>query len=213
MNLQLSIPFSRKKGKKRKDLDFLVDSRNNSFASKLSVNPMSFVGKNSFGGSLEHNQDDSSRQQNLDLNYRNTNFETSLTARNRYNQSSNNYSQQLDVGFNTSIACVGGSCATSYPINDSFALVSGPSNQTQPIAISSQTNRFKYSDDNDSGLPDNYTALISNKGSKAVVRLDSYRYQNINIDEGTLPSGYDTEKTEFEVFPRYHQGFMVTSRW
>lgn len=39
--------------------------------------------------------------------------------------------------------------------------------------------------------------------------LDSYRYQLVNIDESTLPNGYDTEKTEFEVFPRYHQGYLI----
>ena len=58
-------------------------------------------------------------------------------------------------------------------------------------------------------MPDNYDALIPNKKRKAVVRLDSYRFQNINIDERTLPDGYDIEKTEFEVFPRYHQGYMI----
>ena len=209
MNLQLSIPLSRKRGKRKVDLDVLTESLDNSYETKLSVKPTSLVGKNSIGGSLSHYQNNSTRQQNLNLSYRNSNFVSKLTARNKYSQSNDHYSQDLDIGFDTSIACVGVSCGTSYPISDSFALVSGPSNQKQPIAISSKSNRFRYSDGNDTGLPDNYTALIPKKGRKAVVSLDSYRYQNINIDEGTLPNGYDTEKTEFEVFPSYHQGFLV----
>ncbi|MGK0271225.1 MAG: outer membrane usher protein [Cocleimonas sp.] len=209
MNLQLSIPLSRKKGKKRVDLDVLADSRTNAYETKLSVKPTSFIGKNSLGGSLEHFEDEDTRQENLDIQYRNTNFESKFTARNTMNKGSNSSSQQFNVGFNTAIACVGGSCASSYPINDSFALVSGPSNQTSPIAISSNGLRFRYSEGNDTGLPDNYSALITGKGKKAIVRLDSYRTQNINIDEGTLPIGYDSEKTEFSVFPKYNQGFLL----
>ena len=209
MNLQLSIPLSRKKGKRKIDLDVLADSRDSAYESKLSIKPTSLVGKNSLAGSLEHFADKDSRQEHLDIQYRNTQFETKFTARNRYNKGSKNTSQQVNLGFNTALACVGSSCATSYPINDSFALVSGPSNQTAPIAISNNNLRFRYSDGNDTGLPDNYNALIPGKGKKAVVRLESYRSQNINIDEGTLPNGYDTEKTEFSVFPKYHQGFLL----
>ena len=209
MNLQFSVPLSNKKGTRKKDFDLLVDSKNNSLKSKLNLRPTSLVGKNSLGGSLEHYQDDSSRQQNLDLEYRGANFETNLAARNRHTISSGSNSQQLNLGFNTSLACVGSSCASSLPIDDSFALVSGPSNQSNPIAINNSNTRFRYSDGNETGLPDNYTALIRDKDKKAVVRLESYRFQNINIDESTLPDGYDTEKTEFEVFPQYHQGFMI----
>ena len=209
MNLQFSVPLSNKRGTRKKDFDLLVDSKNNSLKSKLNLRPTSLVGKNSLGGSLEHYQDDLSRQQNLDLQYRGANFETNLAARNRHSISSGSNSQQLNLGFNTSLACVGSSCASSLPIDDSFALVSGPSNQSNPIAINNSNTRFRYSDGNETGLPDNYTALIRDKGKKAVVRLESYRFQNINIDESTLPNGYDTEKTEFEVFPQYHQGFMI----
>ena len=209
MNLQFSVPLSNKKGTRKKDFDLLLDSKNNSLKTNLNFRPTSLVGKNSLGGSLEHYQDDSSRQQNLDLEYRSANFETNLSARNRHTISSGSNSQQLNLGFNTSLACVGSSCASSLPIDDSFALVSGPSNQSNPIAINNSNTRFRYSDGNETGLPDNYTALIRDKGKKAVVRLESYRFQNINIDESTLPDGYDTEKTEFEVFPQYHQGFMI----
>ncbi len=209
MNLQLSIPLFRERGKRKKRLALRADTKNNLLSSKLSISPTSFVGKNSLNGSLEHIQSDGSREKNVEVNYRNTSFETNFSARSLSNKRTDDNSQQLNVGFNTSLACVGKRCATSYPINDSFALVSGPSNQERPIALNSNNNRFIYSDDNDSGLPDNYSALISSKNSNAVVSLESYKFQNINIDESTLPDGYDTEKTEFEVFPRYHQGFLI----
>ena len=207
MNIQVSIPLFKERGKRKKRLDLLANSKNNSLESKLSISPTSLVGKNSWNGHIEYVQDDESKQQNVDMSYRNINFESNFSARNRTSNGTN--SQQINVGFNSSIACVGKHCATSYPINDSFALVSGPSNQKGPIAISSGSGKFRYSDGNDTGLPDNYDALIPNKNRKAVVRLDSYRFQNINIDESTLPDGYDIEKTEFEVFPRYHQGYKI----
>lgn len=209
MNLQFSMPLTRKKARKRVDFDVLADSRDNAYETKLNLKPTSTVGENSLAASLEHFENTNSKQQLLDVQYRNRNFETKFTARNRHNKSSKSNSQKFNLGFNTAIACVGGNCASSYPINDSFALVSGPSNQTKPIALSNNNLRFRYSDGNDTGLPDNYTALIAAKGKKAVVRLESYRTQNINIDEGTLPNGYDSEKTEFSMFPRYHQGFSI----
>ena len=207
MNIQVSIPLFKEKGKRKKRLDLLANAKKHSLESKLSISPTSLVGKNSWNGHIEYVQDDESKQQNFNMSYRDINFESSFSARNR--KSNNTNSQQINIGFNSSIACVGKHCATSYPIEDSFALVSGPSNQKGAIAINRDSSKFRYSDGNDSGLPDNYDALIPHKNRKAVVRLDSYRFQNINIDESTLPDGYDIEKTEFEVFPRYHQGFMI----
>ena len=209
VNLQLSVPLSNISKRRKANLDILANSKTNTFESKLSMRPHSEVGRNSLAGSLEYVQNDTSKHQNLDVQYRGINFETSLKARNNQTSGNSQDSQQLNIGFNSSIACVGNQCATSHPINDSFALVSGPSNQTTPIAINNGNSRFIYSGTNDSGLPDNYTALIPNKNKKAVVKLESYRYQSINIAESTLPNGYDTEKTEFEVFPRYHQGFLI----
>ena len=87
-------------------------------------------------------------------------------------------------------------------------MVSGPSNQDKPIAINKGNSYFSY-EGNNNDLPDNYTALIGKRGGKGVVSLESYLYQSINIDEATLPNSYDTEKTEFEVFPRYHQGYLI----
>jgi len=209
VNLQLSIPLSNVNKKRKASLDLLANTKTNTFESKLSMRPHSEVGRNSLAGSLEYIQNDSSKQQNLDVQYRGVNFDTSFKARNSIAGSNNQNTQQINIGLNSSLACIGKQCAFSQPINDSFALVSGPSNQTAPIAINNGNNRFIYSDTNTSGLPDNYTALIPNTKQKAVVRLDSYRYQSINIAESTLPDGYDTEKTEFEIFPRYHQGFLI----
>lgn len=207
VSLQVSIPLSREKGRRRKDFDILTSSKDKSIKSKFSVKPSSYVGKNSLAGSVEAIKRDKSNEQKLDLRYRHTNFETNLIARNQLDKNNNN-TQQLNIGFNTSIACVGSKCASSYPVSDSFALVTGPSNQDRPIAVNNSQEKFYYSNEN-SRIPDNYATLINKKGSTAVVPLESYRYQNINIDESTLPNGYDAEKTEFEVFPRYHQGFIV----
>ena len=210
MNLQLIVPLDREERRSNKHLEFLANSQDKSYSSKLSLSPTSTVGRNSLSGALEYSKNEESNNAKLDLNYRDTKFETSLAARHFKNlkEKGENY-QQLSLGFNTSLACVGSDCATSYPINDSFALVSGPSNQDGPIAINDGHSNFRYSDGNDTGLPDNYNALIPKSGAFAVVPLESYRYQNINIDESTLPNGYDSEKTEFEMFPSYHQGFRV----
>ena len=203
-NMRLSIPLSREKHKRRKDLDFLANTKDNSLNTKLRIQPLSLIGKNSLAGSLEHRQAGSNNQQKLDLTYKDIRYDTRFIALN-----SNSGAQQLNIGLNSSLLCVGKNCAISRPVSDSFALISGPSNQKMPIAINNGSGSFKYSSDNDSGLPDNYTALIPKKGSHAVLALDSYRYQSVNIDEATLPNGYDTEKTEFEVFPGYHQGFLI----
>ncbi len=209
VNLQLSVPLSREKGRRKKDFDLLVNSKNQLIESKLSIKPTSNVGRNSLAAYLEHYQDDNSKYQNLDVQYRQPSYEAKFNARNRNSKNNSSQNQEFHIGLNTGIACVGLECAQTLPIQDSFALVSGPSNQTQPIAINNNNNRFKYSGNNASGLPDNYTTLIPSKDQKAVVSLESYRFQNINIAESTLPFGYDTEKTEFEVFPRYHEGFLI----
>jgi outer membrane usher protein len=209
VNLQLSIPLSNISKKRKANLDILANSKFNTLESKLSLRPHSEIGRNSLAGSLEYVQNDSSKQKNLDMQYRGTNFEANLKARNNLTKNHGQSIQHLNIGFNSSLACIGKQCAMSYPVHDSFALVSGPSNQITPIALNNGNSRFIYSDTNDSGLPDNYTALIQGNNKKAVMELESYRYQSINVDESTLPNGYDTEKTEFEVFPRYHQGFLI----
>jgi len=208
-NLQLSIPLDRQERRSRKHLELLTNSKDNSYSSKLSLSPTSSVGKNSLAGSIEYNHNAEANVAKLDLRYRDPKFDTSLSARHFDNLKSDIKSQRLNIGFNTSLACIGSDCATSYPINDSFALVSGPSNQDNKIAVNNNQGSFRYSDGNDTGLPDNYTSVIPKKGAFAVIPLESYLYQSINIDESTLPNGYDSEKTEFEVFPRYHQGFLV----
>jgi len=210
VNLQVSIPLSREKHKRKKHLDLLVNTKDNSYESKLHVKPLSLYGKDSLAGSLEYRQNNDSRLQQLDLNYNDTQFGAQLIARNRIATNNTGInSKRLNIGFNTALACIGKECAVSRPINDSFALVSGPSNQDRPIAINNGSSQFEYVNDDDSELPINYTGLITAKGKQAVVPLDSYRYQKINIDEATLPNGYDPEKTEFEVFPKYHQGFTI----
>ncbi len=208
VNLQISIPLDRQKRSSRRHLELLANSKDRSLSSKASYRAAGQVGRESLAGSVATIRDDQGYNTNLDVNYRDSKYETSLKAYDARSTNGSSQSQRLQVGFNSSIACVGKECATSYPINDSFALVKGPSNQKTPIAVKNGYGSFKYSESSDSDLPENYTSLIPAKGN-AVVPLESYRYQNINIDEATLPDGYDSEKTEFEVFPRYHQGFAI----
>ncbi len=208
VNLQISMPLGRKKRSSRRHLELLANSKDNSLSSKASYKSAGQVGRESLSGSVATIRNDSGYNTNFDIDYRDPKYEASLRAYDNRNTSGSSQSQRLQVGFNSSIACVGKACARSYPINDSFALVKGPSNQKSPIAVKNGYGQFKYSDTSDSNLPDDYTSLIPTKGN-AVVPLESYRYQNINIDEATLPDGYDSEKTEFEVFPRYHQGFAI----
>ncbi len=208
VNLQISMPFGRKKRSSRRHLELLANSKDHSLSSKASYRAAGQVGRESLSGSVATIRNDKSFNTNFDVNYRDPKYEASLSANDNRSISGNSHSQRLQVGFNSSIACVGKECARSYPINDSFALVKGPSNQKTPIAVKNGYGQFKYSDTRDSNLPEDYTTLIPAKGN-AVVPLESYRYQNINIDEATLPNGYDSEKTEFEVFPGYHQGFAI----
>ena len=211
VNLQISMPLDRLFNKRgsRRNLELLANSKDRSISSKLSYKPAGQVGRESLSGSIETIHSDNSNDIKLDARYRDTNYETQLSAHDTKSTNSNSHTQRLNVGFNSSIACVGKECATSYPINDSFALVKGPSNQKNPIAVKNGYGRFRYSDNSNSNLPENYTSLIPANGKNAVVPLESYRFQNINIDESTLPNGYDSEKTEFEVFPRYHQGYAI----
>ena len=211
VNLQISMPLDRLFNKRgsRRNLELLANSKDNSIASKVTYKPAGQVGRESLSGSVETVHNDSSNNIKLDARYRGTNFETQFSAHDTKSVNSRSHTQRLNVGFNSSIACVGKECASSYPINDSFALVKGPSNQKNPIAVKNGYGSFKYSDSSNSNLPEDYTSLIPANGKNAVVPLESYRYQNINIDESTLPDGYDSEKTEFEVFPRYHQGYAI----
>ncbi len=220
VNLQLSIPLFKQRSRSNKSLEILANSKENALSSKFSVSPQSQVGKRSIASSLAYERDDKSNRQRATFSYRNVNYETKLSAINIKNLSANSSTnsssnpsakgnQQINLGINTSLACIGIKCATSYPINDSFALVGGPSNQNKPIAVNKGQGQFSYSDNNETGLPDDYLSVISGKQKNAVLPLESYRFQNINIDETALPDGYDSEKTEFEVFPRYHQGFLV----
>ncbi len=207
MNLQLSIPLDPEPRSSKRNIELLANTKSESYTTRLNLRPTSLVGRNSLAGSIEYSQVEASKNAKLNFKYRDPKFSSQLMARTSQNTKKNANIKQLSLGFNTSIACVGSHCGTSYPVDDSFALVKGPSNQDQPIAINDGNGQFKYT--SEGNLPDNYTALIPKKGAYAVVPLTSYRYQTINIDESTLPSGYDSEKTEFEVFPRYHQGFLV----
>lgn len=200
---QLRIPLSRKIFSRQQDAAFDYDSRSSRLTGVYNIRRLAEVGKNSLGGEVKYIQDDNNQAINTSLNYRHQRFESRLTTQH------SSLSQQLNINLNSGLLCAGSNCSLSYPVNDSFALVKGPATQDKPIAIKNGFGKFNYPDNTDSDLPDNYSALINDKDSPAVILLDSYKYQRISIDEGGLPFGYDPEKTEFEFIPRYHSSFTL----
>lgn len=200
---QLHIPLSSKLFSRRQDITLNYDSKAHRFAGVYNLHRLGAVGENSIGGEVKYTDNDINQQLNTQLTYKNNRVETRLNAQ------QNNLSQQLNIGINSALLCAGSDCTVSYPVIDSFALVKGPASQEKPIAIKNGYGKFHYPDNSDSELPDNYSALITDKDSSAVVSLDSYKYQRISIDEGGLPFGYDPEKTEFEFIPQYHSSFTL----
>jgi len=202
---QVQIPLSRPIFSRQQDATLHYDSQTHHFSNEYTIHQLGAVGKNSLGGKLRYTHNDTSQQFNTELHYKNNQFAAHL------NSQHTTASQQLNMSINSSLLCAESNCTLSYPISDSFALVKGPTNQDKPIAIKNGYGRFHYPDNSESDLPDNYSALITDKTSQAVVLLESYKYQRISIDEGGLPFGYDPEKTEFEFIPRYHSSFTLVA--
>ena len=203
MSAQLSIPLSVNKGR-RKRLGMTANTKNNAVETRYEIKALNPIGKDSFSGAAIYRQNEDSKSVTVEGAVRYASFDSHFSASNSHFSSGGQ--QRLQVGINASLACVEKECALSYPIEDSFALVGGPKNQQQPIALNTGNRRFIYTDDENS-LPQQFTALIKGAKSKAVVHLESYHKQRISVDEISLPFGYDPEKTEFQVDPQYHQGF------
>ena len=204
MNAQFSIPLSGKTGR-RKNLALSASTKSNTFEAAYEIKALNSIGKDSLSGAAIYRQSDTGKEEMVKSAIRFSGFESRFSASNRHLATGTQ--QTIQLGVNTSLACAGKECALSYPIEDSFALVGGPKNQKQGIALNSGNRRFVYSDDEDSILPQNYTALIKKAGHKAIIHLDDHHKQRIAVDEISLPFGYDPTKTEFQVFPKYHQGF------
>ena len=207
MGAQLSIPLSVKKGR-RKRLGMTANTKNNSIETRYEIKALNSIGRDSLSGTAIYSQNGSRKVASVEGAVRYASFDSHFSASNSLLPAG--VQQRLQVGINASLACAGKECALSYPIEDSFALVGGPKNQQQAIALNTGNRRFIYSDDEGNSLPIQYTALIKGSGSKAVVHLESYRKQRISVDEISLPFGYDPEKTEFQVDPQYHQGFSFS---
>lgn len=198
---QIIIPLSKKLFSRKQDIVLNYNNKSNNIVGTYNLRRLGALDSKSLGGRFKVSHSDNSQQISSELNYKTRYFETRLNAQQTPT------SQQLDIAINSSLLCAGSTCGLSYPVTDSFALIKGPSSQEKSIAIKNGYGKFRYSDGSD--LPDNYDALIKNKGSHATVLLDSYKYQRISIDEGGLPFGYDPEKTEFEFIPPYHSSFTI----
>lgn len=208
LNAQLSLPLSDKLSsyfnEENDRLELLFNSSNETFSTQYIHEPSGNVGANSLAGSLSYIQTPNDKQTLLNTHYRHPNFETRLNLR----QSINGRSEQTAaVGLDTSLLCVGSDCTVSYPVNGSFALLKGPGNQQKPIAVKKGYGQFNYDDVSD--IPLNYEALIKDKGSKAIIPLESYSQQLISVDGTNMPMGYDPDKTEFSVYPRYRQAYSL----
>ncbi|WP_022953564.1 fimbria/pilus outer membrane usher protein [Leucothrix mucor] len=201
---QLSVPLGGKQSR-RKRLGLLANGKDDSFEARYEIKARNSIGRDSLSGNLIHRQKGSSSEDRAEGAVRFPQFESHFSASHLSSDSLNQ--QRLQVGVNTSLACAGEDCAITYPIEDSFALVGGPKNQKQAIALNTGNRRFVYSEDEDSMLPISYAALIPTRDSKAVIHLDDYQTQRITVDEVSLPFGYNPEKTEFEASPGYHHGF------
>jgi outer membrane usher protein FimD/PapC len=201
---QLSVPLGGKKSR-RKRFGVIANSQDSSLETRYEVKATNSIGVGSLSGNFIHRERENSSEERLEGSIAMEKFESHFSLSHFETGSSNQ--QRLQVGINTSLACAGEDCALTYPVDNSFALVGGPKNQKQPIALNTGNRRFVYADDEDSTLPINYAALISVGGQKAVIHLDDYERQRITVDEIALPFGYDPEKTEFETKSGFHHGF------
>jgi outer membrane usher protein len=201
---QLSIALGGKTSR-RKRMGVLANSKDNSLETRYEVKALNSIGKDSLAGNLIYRKKGSSVEQKVEGSLKMQKFESHFSASHASTGSTDQ--QSVQVGINTSLACAGSECAVTYPIDNSFALVGGPRNQKQAIALNTGNRRFVYADDEDSILPVTYSALIPSAGKKAVIHLDDYERQRISVDEISLPFGYDPEKTEFEAFSGFHHGF------
>jgi outer membrane usher protein len=201
---QLTVPLGGKQSRGKR-LGLLANSKDDSFEARYEIDALNSIGKDSLSGSLTHRQDGSNFEDTAEGVIRLQQIESHFSA--SHSSTDGTDQQRLQIGVNTSLACAGKDCAVTYPIEESFALVGGPKNQKQAVALNTGNNRFAYSEDEDAMLPISYAALISKHDSKAVIHLHNYQRQRITADEISLPFGYDPEKTEFEASPGYHHGF------
>ncbi len=213
LTMQLSIPLSSNHQSRLRDLRISSNSKNNQIQTNFGIKPKGQLGFNSLSANIRSTIDEKQRQHELDMNYRNPHFASRVQVNaSQTKNTSNNNSQdktKFNIGFNTSLLCAGTSCASSYPIQDSFAIISAPKNSKKPIAVNQGRGQFVYSQDNQGDLPDNYHSVINGRFRPAVLHLDSYQKQHINVDETNLPAGYNPNKTEFELFPSYRSGTHI----
>ncbi len=209
INLRLNIPLAKNNKKDRhKTLSSSYDSLDDRLVNSFFISPKSNTGKESLAGSLSTYSKKGSHTLNANVSYRGNiaeiGFSQSVT---KTEKSAEKYRARSDLRMKTALSFADGQFALSKPINDSFAIVTGPKNQDKDIAVIKGTSGFSHSEGK--ALPDHYQGLIQKNASPAVINISSYHYNTVNIDSTALPLGSDIESTEFALKSSYKRGYLL----
>jgi outer membrane usher protein len=209
VNIRFNMPLAKENKKDRyKTISSTYDSMDERLISSFFISPKSSTGKDSVGLSMSSYLGKESQTLNANISYRGEiaemGFSQSVTKSKR---GSKQYRARSNLRAKTALSFADGQFAISKPIRDSFAIVSGPENQTKDIAVNKGGSGFTRSEGKE--LPDRYHSLIQKNISPAVVNISSYHYNNVNIDSTALPLGSDLESTEFDLKAGYKQGYLL----
>ena len=209
VNVRLNMPLTKENRKDRyKTVSSAYDTMDERLISSFFVSPKGSTGKDSVGLSLNSYLGKNSQTINANVSYRGEiaemGFSQSVTKSKR---GSKQYRARSNLRAKTALSFADGQFAISKSIRDSFAIVTGPENQSRDIAVNKGGAGFNRTEGKE--LPDRYHSLIQKNISPAVVNLSSYHYNNINIDSTALPLGSDLESTEFDLKAGYKQGYLL----
>ncbi len=120
-----------------------------------------------------------------------------LIWKNRYNElefirSGDRKSGNYTVSGAGALALVGGDMYLSRPINDGFAVVQTGDMPDMPVTYSGQT-----------------VGVTNSKGKLLVPNLISYNDNNISIDPGNMPMGYQVDATRRSISVPHRSGAVV----
>jgi outer membrane usher protein FimD/PapC len=141
---------------------------------------------------------------NTNIRYQHPRFSTNLDYQ---IQSDNRQNTTLNV--NTAVVFADGVFAVSAPINESFALLTGPNENKRAIAVRKGSGSFRHATGAEDKLPERYDAVIDGFGAAVIPNLHDYSLEHIQIDNKALPLGADFTKTDFDLQPSYHQGYHL----
>lgn len=209
INLRLHYPLAKTdKNARYKSLDTTYSSLDDSLMSTFFVSPKSGTGKDSIAGSLTHYTVQGSHSLNANLSYRGDRAEIGVSQQvNQSKYGKEKYQYRTKVKVRTAVSFADTSLTVSKPIQNSFAIVTGPKNQDRDIAVAKGNTGFTRKKGNE--LPDYYQSVIDKEGMPALINLSDYHYSSVNVDSVALPKGSDPETTEFQLKATYKQGYLL----